>query len=115
MSRLTYIALLLIAVGAACPGAATAQPAPPAGVANSPPFTATLSNNTPLAMGMGLEDTAQALGTPLKYLSGPPGDETYLAFRDTGMFNHHDRLFLQFRAGRLTGWRGDWGHNWMWR
>src|SRR6202035_1262420 len=27
---------------------------------------------------------------------------------------HHDRLFLQFRDGRLAGWKGDWGHNWMW-
>jgi glucose/arabinose dehydrogenase len=115
MSRLTYIALLLIAGSAACPGSATAQPAPTTGVANSPPFTATLSNSTPLAMGMDVEGTSQALGTPLKYLSGPPGDETYLALRDTGMFNHHDRLYLQFRGGRLAAWRGDWGHNWMWR
>jgi len=115
MSRLACIALLSIAIGAACSGRATAQPAAPAGVANPPPFTATLSNNTPLAVGMGVEDTAQALGTPLKYVSGPPGDEIYLAFRDTGMFNHHDRLYLQFRGGRLAGWKGDWGHNWMWR
>lgn len=113
MSRLASIALLSVAVGTACSGRATAQP--PTGVANSPPFTATLSNNTPLAMGMDLEDTTQALGTPLKYVSGPPGDETYLAFRDTGMFNHHDRLYLQFRGGRLAAWKGDWGHNWMWR
>jgi hypothetical protein len=28
---------------------------------------------------------------------------------------HHDRLFLQFRGGRLAGWKGDWGHNWMWQ
>jgi glucose/arabinose dehydrogenase len=115
MSRLACIALLSIAIGAACSGRATAHPAAPAGVANPPPFTATLSNNTPLAVGMGVEDTAQALGTPLKYVSGPPGDEIYLAFRDTGMFNHHDRLYLQFRGGRLAGWKGDWGHNWMWR
>ena len=26
-----------------------------------------------------------------------------------------DRLFLQFRKGRLAGWKGDWGHNWMWQ
>ena len=113
MSRLASIALLSVAVGTACSGHATAQP--PTGVANSPPFTATLSNNTPLAMGMDLEDTTQALGTPLKYVSGPPGDETYLAFRDTGMFNHHYRLYLQFRGGRLAAWKGDWGHNWMCR
>jgi hypothetical protein len=27
---------------------------------------------------------------------------------------HSDRLYLQFRRGRLTGWKGDWGHHWMW-
>jgi len=31
------------------------------------------------------------------------------------LFNHHHRLFLQFRHGRLAGWKGDWGHNWMWQ
>jgi hypothetical protein len=31
------------------------------------------------------------------------------------LFNHHHRLFLQFRNGRLAGWKGDWGHNWMWQ
>ena len=20
-----------------------------------------------------------------------------------------------FRKGRLAGWKGDWGHNWMWQ
>ena len=23
--------------------------------------------------------------------------------------------YLQFRKGRLAGWKGDWGHNWMWQ
>src|SRR3977135_2048124 len=75
----------------------------------SPPFTATLSNNTPLAFGMGEEDVARVLGTPLNYISGRPGDEIYLAFRDTGgtgFFNRKDRLYLQFRRGRLAGWKG---------
>jgi hypothetical protein len=31
------------------------------------------------------------------------------------LINHHDRLFLQFRNGRLAGWKEDYGHNWMWR
>jgi hypothetical protein len=46
---------------------------------------------------------------------GRPGEETYLAFRDSGLFNHDDRLYLQFRKGRLAGWKGGWGHNWMWQ
>jgi hypothetical protein len=82
------------------------------------PFIATLSNTTPLVFGMGEDDAARALGTPLSYISGRPGNEIYLTFRNiggTGFFNRQDRLYLQFRKGRLTGWKGDWGHNWMWQ
>ncbi len=82
------------------------------------PFVATLSNNAPLAFGMDVAQASQALGQTLQYVSGGPGDETYLAFRNTGgsgLLNHHHRLFLQFRSGRLAGWKGDWGHNWMWQ
>jgi hypothetical protein len=82
------------------------------------PFTATLSNNRPLAFGMDAEQTARALGGPLQYVSGRPGSEVYLAWRNTGggsgLVVHHHRLFLQFRHGRLAGWKGDWGENWMW-
>ncbi|WP_398471225.1 hypothetical protein [Tardiphaga sp.] len=81
------------------------------------PFTATLSNATPLVFGMPADAAAQALGVPLTYLKGRPGDEIYLAIRDiggSGLFPRKDRLFLQFRKGRLTGWKGDWGQNWMW-
>jgi hypothetical protein len=84
----------------------------------SPPFVATLSNNTPLAFGMNEQDAANALGAPLTYIRGRPGDEIYLAFRHTGgtgFFNRKDRLYLQFRHGRLAGWKGDWGRNWMWQ
>ena len=95
-----------------------AQQLPPIGGPYPPPFTATLSNNTPLAFGMDAEDAARALGTPLNYVSGRPGEEVYLAFRNvggSGLFIKKDRLFLQFRKGRLAGWKGDWGHNWMWQ
>lgn len=81
------------------------------------PFTATLSNTTPLVFGMRADAAASALGVPLTYVKGRPGDEIYLAIRDiggSGLFPRRDRLFLQFRKGRLTGWKGDWGHNWMW-
>jgi hypothetical protein len=36
----------------------------------------------------------------------------YLALRNQGgsrLINHHDRLFLQFRSGRLAGWKQDYG------
>lgn len=82
------------------------------------PFTRTLSNNTPLAFGMSPDDVATALGTPLSRVGGRTGDEIYLAARHiggSGFFPRDDKLFLQFRKGRLTGWKGDWGRNWMWQ
>jgi hypothetical protein len=115
MRTLVAAALMLIAGGAASAGA---QQLPPTGGPYPPPFTATLSNNTPLAFGMDAEDAARALGTPLNYVSGRPGEEIYLAFRNvggSGLFIKKDRLFLQFRKGRLAGWKGDRGHNWMWQ
>jgi len=88
----------------------------------SPPFTATDSNNVPLAFGMDEVTAANALGSgPLKYVGGPPGNEVFLALRSygrgtyAGFFNDKHRLYLQFRSGRLVGWKGDWGNNWMWR
>jgi hypothetical protein len=122
MNRLTYTAFLLAAVSfgwlSVCPVTASAERLVPPGSPRSPPFTATLSNNAPLAFGMGVEDVSRALGEPLSYIRGRAGDEIYLAIRNiggSGLINHNDRLYLQFRKGRLTGWRGDWGHNWMWQ
>jgi hypothetical protein len=83
-----------------------------------PPFYARLSNIRPLVFGMDVEQVSAALRQPLQYVSGPPGDEIYLALRNqggSGLINHHDRLFLQFRHGRLTGWKEDYGKNWMWQ
>jgi len=117
MSRLAHIASLLIAVSLGCSEPAGAQQSGSQGAARAP-FTATLSNNTPLVIGMDVADASRALGGPLSYVSGRPGDEVYLAIRNlggSGLFKHRDRLFLQFRDGRLAGWKGDWGHNWMWQ
>jgi hypothetical protein len=80
-------------------------------------FTATLSNTTPLVFGMHADAAARALGVPLTYLRGRPGEEVYLAMYDLNgrdFFPRKGKLFLQFRKGRLTGWKGDWGQNWMW-
>lgn len=82
------------------------------------PFTRTLSNTAPLVFGMSEVQAAQALGAPLQRLRGRRGDETMLVLRDiggSGLWPRHDRLYLQFRRGRLTGWKGDWGGPWMWR
>jgi hypothetical protein len=108
----TFAVALLMVSGASLPAAAQQLPPYP------PPFTATLSNNTPLAFGMDAGEAARALGTPLTYVKGRPGDEIFLTFRDiggSGLFPQKDRLFLLFRKGRLAGWKGDCGHNWMWQ
>ena len=113
--RTVVAALSLLAAGSL---PAVAQQLPPVGGPYPPPFTATLSNNTPLAFGMDEETAARALGVPLNYVSGRPGEEIYLTFRNnggSGLFYKKDRLFLQFRKGKLAGWKGDWGHNWMWQ
>lgn len=82
------------------------------------PFTTTLSNHTPLVFGMSAEDATAALGQPLAYVSGQPGNEIYLVIRNVGGSRwsyRDDPLYLQFRGGRLTGWKADWSRNWMWQ
>lgn len=82
------------------------------------PFTSTLSNNTPLAFGMDADAASRALGLPLTYVSGRPGDEVFVVVRPAngdGFLWRQDPLYLQFRKGRLTGWKGEWSRPWMWR
>jgi hypothetical protein len=79
------------------------------------PFTESLSNTIPLAFGMNAVEASTALGVPLAFVSGRPGNEVLAAARPSGgYFSRDARLFLQFRNSRLTGWKGDWGRNWMW-
>jgi hypothetical protein len=114
--RLVHLALFTAILFASCSQTRAQQIAPPLG--QRQPFTATLSNNTPLAFGMNIQETSRALGQPLQYVRGRPGEEVYLALRNlggSGLITHHDRLFLQFRQGRLAGWKEDYGHNWMWQ
>src|SRR3954462_6569534 len=114
--KISAAAAALLVIAGLAP--ASAQYLPPTGGPYPPSFTATLSNNTPLAFGMDADEAARALGTPLNYVRGRPGEEIYLTFRNiggSGLFYKKDRLFLQFRKGRLAGWKGDWGHNWMWQ
>jgi len=113
-ATLLIVAIFGAGLAPVCAQQFGAQSPPPL----APPFVATLSNNTPLAFGMNAQDAANALGAPLTYISGRPGDEIFLVFRHaggTGFFNRKDRLYLQFRRGRLSGWKGDWGRNWMWQ
>jgi hypothetical protein len=103
-----------IALAVMAPAAQAQQPgAPPPRL----PFVKTLSNNVPLAFGMDAEQAAQALGQPLQHIRGRSGNEMYLALRNLGgsrLVPYRDRLFLQFRHGRLAGWKEDYGENWMW-
>jgi hypothetical protein len=106
-------AIILVATLPALVAPAAAQQPAPHGS-----FTATLSNITPLAFGMHAQEAARALGAPLTYVGGRPGDEIFLAFRHdggSGLFPRNDRLYLQFEGGRLTGWKSDWGARWMWQ
>ena len=71
-------------------------------------------NNTPLFFGMDAQAVAQVLGTTLIYVRGRPGSEMLLALpnvKGSALSDRKDGLYLQFRRGRLTGWKGDWGSN----
>ena len=78
------------------------------------PAEAQAANNTPLAFGMNAEEASRALGTTLVYVRGRPGDEMFLALpnvKGSALSDRRDGLYLQFRHGRLDGWKGDWGTN----
>lgn len=106
----TFASCLALVAGAALPSSAMAQDTVRL------PFTSTLSNTTPLAFGMDTESAAAALGSPLTYVSGSPGNETFVVIRmvnGDGFLFRKDPLYLQFRHGRLTGWKGDWSRAWL--
>ena len=67
--------------------------------------------NDPLVFGMTKEEVAQLVDVPLIYLSGARGSERYLIERMStvpGFYPVDTHIVLQFRRGRLTGWRRDW-------
>jgi hypothetical protein len=69
------------------------------------------TNGAPLNFGMNAEQASQALGVPLNYVRGRPGDEMLLAIpnvKGSALSTRSDGLYLQFRKGRLEGWKGDW-------
>jgi hypothetical protein len=71
-------------------------------------------NNTPLTFGMTADEASQVLGTTLVYVRGRPGDEMFLALpnvKGSALSDRRDGLYLQFRRGKLQGWKGDWGTN----
>src|SRR5262245_24992775 len=105
MKRISIaIALSLAAVSAAA-----------AGAPRRASFLDIRTNIIPLKFGMSAAEAAAALGEPLVYISGKRGNEMLATVRPSPIYiNREARLFLQFRNDRLTGWKGDWGRNWMW-
>jgi hypothetical protein len=66
----------------------------------------------PLMFGMSADQASAALGVPLSYVRGSRGNELLLALpnvKGSALTIRSDGLYLQFRRGRLTGWKGDWG------
>jgi len=75
-------------------------------------LAATAPNGVPLAFGMNAEQASSALGVTLNYVRGRPGDEMFLTLpnvKGSALSNRKDGLYLQFRRGKLEGWKGDWG------
>ncbi|HET7888261.1 MAG TPA: hypothetical protein VFL62_18720 [Bradyrhizobium sp.] len=71
-----------------------------------------LASSVPLAFGMSPDEVSAALGVPLGYISGSRGNELLLALpnvKGSALTIRSDGLYLQFRRGRLSGWKGDWG------
>lgn len=67
--------------------------------------------NDPFAFGMTMGEVERIADAPLIYLSGPRGSERYLIERRAsvpGLYPVDTHIVLQFRRGRLTGWRRDW-------
>ena len=120
MKKTAASVALAIALFAAVPAPANAGAPAPIGGPYTPSLMTDWPTNTPLAFGMDAGEAARALGTPLRYISGRRGNEIYLAIRDTSgviLFSRRDPLYLQFRRGRLTGWKGDSSYItpfWLW-
>jgi hypothetical protein len=68
--------------------------------------------SVPLMFGMNADQVSQALGVPLFYVRGRPGNELLVALpnvKGATLASRSDGLYLQFRRGKLSGWKGDWG------
>lgn len=76
------------------------------------PALAQQADHVPLNFGMDADQASQALGVPLNYVRGKPGNELFVALpnvKGAALASRSDGLYLQFRRGKLTGWKGDWG------
>ena len=76
------------------------------------PASGQQARGAPLTFGMNADEVSQALGVPLNYVRGRSGEELFLAtsnVKGSALASRSDGLYLQFRKGRLAGWKGDWG------
>jgi hypothetical protein len=88
-----------------------------AGAASAPAFGRQAAQPNPsygaaLQFGMNAAQVSQVLGVPLTYVRGHPGNELFFAIpnvKGSALSIRSDALYLQFRKGRLSGWKGDWG------
>jgi hypothetical protein len=70
------------------------------------------TNRLPLSFGMTPEEASLALGVPLYCARCRGSNELLFAIpnvKGAALSFRSDGLYLQFRKGRLTGWKGDWG------
>ena len=112
MRRLAITLIVLLSGTGLVTGLATGLGTWPARAQQVSP--ATVPNNVPLFFGMNVEQVSLVLGTTLNYVGGRPGEEVYLALRNvkgSALSDRTDGLYLQFRQGKLTGWKGDWRAN----
>lgn len=75
----------------------------------TPPTTA--PNTAPLELGMTPAAASAALGVPLEPIAGRPGSEVFVArlpAATPGITPVDGLVYLQFRKGRLTGFKRDW-------
>lgn len=76
--------------------------------------TPLVPSHQPLAFDMSVGEVSAALETDLVLVGGRAGQEIYMASLPGGqLFPRGDRLYLKFRKGRLTGWKGDWAIHWV--
>jgi hypothetical protein len=100
---MTHSAMLAGCVALSCMSLA-----PASGQTTFAPSRATL----PLSFGMTQDQASQSLGVALFYVRGTFGNELLIAVpnvKGAALSSRSDGLYLQFRKGKLTGWKGDWG------
>lgn len=81
------------------------------GAARAAEADALRPNTLPLAFGMNEQEVSNALGAPLRLIAVQRrGGEIYFSRYDARVpgFPVEERIVLQFRKGRLTGWKQDW-------